>query len=151
MIIHLAKRLVCGSIHLRLDHALLRRFNGKPSLKGSVLSLVFPMLVCSQMVKEITTMKRQITSACPQMKRTIHNLMAAVTLALVGFADTAQTQEKPEDKPPADIWQAAAKGDVEVIKGFLARGNKIDDQNKDGSRSCISRSGAARRRWRSSP
>ena len=66
------------------------------------------------------------------MKRTIHNLMAAVALALAGFADAAQAQEKPEDKPPADIWQAAAEGDVEAIKGFLANDNKIDDQNKNG-------------------
>ena len=58
--------------------------------------------------------------------------MAAVALALAGFADAAQAQEKPEDKPPADIWQAAAEGDVEAIKGFLANDNKIDDQNKNG-------------------
>ena len=123
---------MCGSIHLRLNHATLCRFNGKTSLNESVFSLVCPVLVCSQMVKEITTMKRQITLACPQMMRTSQGILAAVALAVAGFAATAQAQEKPEEKPPADIWQAAAKGDMEAIKGFLAKGSKIDDQNKDG-------------------
>ena len=52
--------------------------------------------------------------------------------AAAGYTATAQAQEKPEDKPPANIWEAAAKGDVEAIKGFLANDNKIDDQNKNG-------------------
>jgi len=58
--------------------------------------------------------------------------MAALVLALAGFADSVRAQEKPEEKPPADIWQAAEKGDIEAIKGFLAKDNKIDDQNNDG-------------------
>ena len=66
------------------------------------------------------------------MMRTIHSTLVAVALAVASFAATAQAQEIPEDKPPADIWQAAAKGDVEAIKGFLAKGNNINDQNKDG-------------------
>ena len=67
-----------------------------------------------------------------QMMRTIHSTLVAVAIAVASFAATAQAQEIPEDKPPADIWQAAAKGDVEAIKGFLAKGNNINDQNKDG-------------------
>ena len=66
------------------------------------------------------------------MKRTLHSILAAAVIAAVGFAATAQAQEKPEDKPPANIWEAAAKGDVEAIKGFLAKDNKIGDQNKNG-------------------
>ena len=66
------------------------------------------------------------------MMRTLHSMMAAAVLVVTGFAASAQAQENPEIKPPADIWQAAAEGDVEAIKGFLAKGNKIDDQNKDG-------------------
>ena len=66
------------------------------------------------------------------MMGTLHSMMAAAVLVVTGFAASAQAQENPEIKPPADIWQAAAEGDVEAIKGFLAKGNKIDDQNKDG-------------------
>ena len=66
------------------------------------------------------------------MMRTLHSILAAAALAVAGYTATAQAQEKPEDKPPADIWEAAAKGDVEAIKGFLAKDNKIGDQNKNG-------------------
>jgi len=64
--------------------------------------------------------------------RTLHSILAAAALAVAGYTATAQAQEKPEDKPPADIWEAAAKGDFEAIKGFLAKDNKIGDQNKNG-------------------
>ena len=64
--------------------------------------------------------------------RTLHSILAAAVLAVAGYTATAQAQEKPEDKPPINIWQAAAKGDVEAIKGFLAKDNKIGDQNKNG-------------------
>ena len=66
------------------------------------------------------------------MMRTLHSILAAAALAVAGYTATAQAQEKPEDKPPADIWEAAAKGEVEAIKAFLAKDNKIDDQNKNG-------------------
>ena len=66
------------------------------------------------------------------MMRTLHSLLAAAAVAVAGYTATVQAQEKPEDKPPADIWEAAAKGDVEAIKGFLAKDNKIGDQNKNG-------------------
>ena len=66
------------------------------------------------------------------MMRTLHSLLAAAAVAVAGYTATVQAQEKPEDKPPADIWEAAAKGDVAAIKGFLAKDNKIDDQNKNG-------------------
>ena len=56
------------------------------------------------------------------MMRTLHSILAAAALAVAGYTATAQAQEKPEDKPPADIWEAAAKGDVEAIKGFLEIG-----------------------------
>ena len=64
--------------------------------------------------------------------RTLHSILAAAALAVAGYTATAQAQEKPELKPPADIWEAAAKGDVEAIKVFLANDNKIGDQNKNG-------------------
>ena len=64
--------------------------------------------------------------------RTKYSILAAAALAVAGFVATVQAQEKPEEKPPADIWQAAENGDIEAIKGFLAKDNKIDDQNKDG-------------------
>ena len=66
------------------------------------------------------------------MMRTLYSILAAAALAVAGYTATAQAQEKPEDKPPANIWEAAAKGDVEAIKGFLAKDNKIGDQNKNG-------------------
>ena len=66
------------------------------------------------------------------MMRTLHSILAGAALAVAGYTATAQAQEKPEDKPPADIWEAAAKGDIEAIKGFLAKDNKIGDQNKNG-------------------
>ena len=66
------------------------------------------------------------------MMKTLHSILVAAVLAVAGCTATAQAQEKPEDKPPADIWEAAAKGDVEAIKAFLAKDNKIDDQNKNG-------------------
>jgi len=66
------------------------------------------------------------------MMRTLHSILAAAALAVAGYTATAQAQEKPEDKPPSDIWEAAAKGDVEAIKDFLAKDNKIGDQNKNG-------------------
>jgi len=66
------------------------------------------------------------------MMRTLHSILAAAALAVAGYTATAQAQENPEDKPPANIWEAAAKGDVEAIKGFLAKDNKIGDQNKNG-------------------
>ena len=66
------------------------------------------------------------------MMRTFHNILAAAVIAAAGYTATAQAQENPEKNPPANIWQAAAEGDVEAIKGFLAKENKIDDQNKDG-------------------
>ena len=64
--------------------------------------------------------------------RTKYSILAAAALAVAGFVATVQAQEKPKEKPPADIWQAAENGDIEAIKGFLAKDNKIDDQNKDG-------------------
>ena len=64
--------------------------------------------------------------------RTKYSILAAAALAVAGFVATVEGQEKPEEKPPADIWQAAEKGDVEAIKGFLAKDNKIGDQNKNG-------------------
>ena len=64
--------------------------------------------------------------------RTLHSILVGAVLAVAGYTATAQAQEKPEDKPPINIWQAAAKGDVEAIKGFLAKDNKIGDQNKNG-------------------
>ena len=64
--------------------------------------------------------------------RTLHSILAAAVIAAAAYTATAQAQEKPEDKPPADIWEAAAKGDVAAIKGFLAKDNKIDDQGKYG-------------------
>ncbi len=66
------------------------------------------------------------------MMKALHSILVAAVLAVAGCTATAQAQEKPEDKPPADIWEAAAKGDVEAIKAFLAKDNKIDDQNKNG-------------------
>ena len=66
------------------------------------------------------------------MMRTLHSILAAAVIAAAAYTATAQAQEKPEDKPPADIWEAAAKGDVAAIKGFLAKDNKIDDQGKYG-------------------
>jgi ankyrin len=66
------------------------------------------------------------------MMRTLHSILAGAALAVAGYTATAQAQEKPEDKPPTDIWEAAAKGDIEAIKGFLAKDNKIGDQNKNG-------------------
>ena len=66
------------------------------------------------------------------MMRTLHSILAGAALAVAGYTATAQAQEKPEDKPPSDIWEAAAKGDVEAIKDFLAKDNKIGDQNKNG-------------------
>ena len=59
------------------------------------------------------------------MMRTLHSILVGAVLAVAGYTATAQAQEKPEDKPPINIWQAAAKGDVEAIKGFLAKDNKI--------------------------
>ena len=64
--------------------------------------------------------------------RTFHSAIAAVALVLAGFVANAEAQENPEKKPPADIWQAAAEGDVEAIKGFLTNGSKIDDQGRYG-------------------
>ena len=61
---------------------------------------------------------RQVRLHCSQMMRTLHSLLAAAAVALAGFVATAQAQDKPEEKPPADIWQAAEKGDIEAIKGF---------------------------------
>ena len=66
------------------------------------------------------------------MMRTLHSILAGAALAVAGYTATAQAQEKPEDKPPTDIWEAAAKVDIEAIKGFLAKDNKIGDQNKNG-------------------
>ena len=57
--------------------------------------------------------------------RLLHSILAAAILAAADYTATAQTQEKPELKLPADIWDAAAKGDVEAIKVFLANDNKI--------------------------
>ena len=63
---------------------------------------------------------------------------AVLALALAGGTTTILAQEKPadpkpEEKPvPKTIWAAAVAGDIEAIKGFLAKGNKINDQNKDG-------------------
>jgi ankyrin repeat protein len=66
------------------------------------------------------------------MIRTKYSILAATAIAVAGFVATVEAQEKPEEKPPTDIWQAAEKGDIEAINGFLAKDNKIDDQNKDG-------------------
>ena len=61
-----------------------------------------------------------------------------MALALAGGTTTILGQEKPadpkpEEKPaPKTIWAAAVAGDIEAIKGFLAKENKINDQNKDG-------------------
>ena len=77
-------------------------------------------------------MNRQVSLIYPQMMRTKYSILAAAALAVAGFVATVEGQEKPEEKPPADIWQAAEKGDVEAIKGFLAKDNKIGDQNKNG-------------------
>lgn len=66
------------------------------------------------------------------MMRTLHSILAAAALAVAGYTATAQAQEKPELKPPAGIWEAAAKGDVKAIKVFLANDNKIGEQNKNG-------------------
>ncbi|HCV98030.1 MAG TPA: hypothetical protein DGJ56_01915, partial [Verrucomicrobiales bacterium] len=61
-----------------------------------------------------------------------------MALALAGDTTTILAQEKPadpkpEEKPaPKTIWAAAVAGDIEAIKGFLAKENKINDQNKDG-------------------
>ena len=63
---------------------------------------------------------------------------AVLTLALAGSMNLVLAQEnpadpKPEEKPaPKTIWAAAVAGDIEAIKGFLAKENKIDDQNRDG-------------------
>ena len=46
------------------------------------------------------------------MMGTLHSMMAAAVLVVTGFAASAQAQENPEIKPPPDIWQAAAEGDV---------------------------------------
>jgi len=72
------------------------------------------------------------------MMTTICRLTIVLTLALTGITTTVLAQEKPadpqpEEKPaPKTIWAAAVTGDVEAIKVFLGKSNKIDDQNKDG-------------------
>ena len=59
-------------------------------------------------------------------------IMATAALVMAGFTAAVQAQGNPEKNPPPDIWQAAAEGDIEAIKGFIAKGKKIDDQGKYG-------------------
>ena len=72
------------------------------------------------------------------MMTTFCRFAAVLTLALAGSMNLVLAQEnpadpKPEEKPaPKTIWAAAVAGDIEAIKGFLAKENKIDDQNRDG-------------------
>ena len=72
------------------------------------------------------------------MMTTFCRFAAVLTLALAGSMNLVLAQEnpadpKPEEKPaPKTIWAAAVAGDIEAIKGFLAKENKIDDQSRDG-------------------
>ena len=72
------------------------------------------------------------------MMTTFCRFTAVMALALAGGTTTILAQEKPadpkpEEKPaPKTIWAAAVAGDIGAIKGFLAKENKINDQNKDG-------------------
>ncbi|MAH76031.1 MAG: hypothetical protein CBC62_07970, partial [Opitutia bacterium TMED102] len=72
------------------------------------------------------------------MMTTFYRFAAVLTLALAGSVSPVLAQEnpddpKPEEKPaPKTIWEAAVAGDIEAIKGFLVKENKIDDQNREG-------------------
>ena len=87
------------------------------------------------------------------MMTTFCRFTAVMVLALAGGTTMILVQEKPahpkpEEKPaPKTIWAAAVAGDIEAIKGFLAKENKINDQNKDGHSILHARSGRERLRW----